>query len=198
MFEQEFWERLLERDQEAWWEVVFGTRRNHLKRIISRVSANENYALSDAEVDDVFSEVILAIDNACAKRVQITNISSYMYSVIRNQCLSRKRAYLRQKNKIVKLYEASCEEIAKARISCSDKRLIKEIKNILYSPVPIPGIKELDIKLIREHYFEHVKDAELAEKYGLPENTLKSRRRRACQKLGNYLTEKYGLETIGA
>ncbi len=136
--------------------------------------------------EDITQEIFFEVYQNLEKLRDPTKFSTWLFSIANYLCF----AWFRKKQSMSELlresYTLKTETDSYSRyVALENERDAVEVQRELVQKL-LSKLKESDQQLITLHYFEEMTSAEISRYLGIPQNTIKSRLRRAKQRLKQY------------
>ncbi len=136
--------------------------------------------------EDITQETFLRVYQKLDTLNNPAQFSKWLYAIVNHLCIAWFRKNRLQIRSLQEIHiSATAEETYSRYIATEHAKAMVESQRDLVKKL-LTTLKEDDREVITLHYFEEMTSSEIGETLGVPENTIKSRIRRARQRLRKY------------
>ena len=136
--------------------------------------------------EDITQETFLRVYQKLDTLNNPTQFSKWLYAIVNHLCIAWFRKNRLQTQSLQEIHISETDEETYSRyIATEHAKAMAESQRDLVKKL-LTTLKEDDREVITLHYFEEMTSSEIGETLGVPENTVKSRIRRARQRLKKY------------
>ncbi len=136
--------------------------------------------------EDITQETFLRVYQKLDTLNNPAQFSKWLYAIVNHLCIAWFRKNRLQTQSLQEIHISETDEETYSRyIATEHAKAMAESQRDLVKKL-MTTLKEDDREVITLHYFEEMTSSEIGETLGVPENTIKSRIRRARQRLRKY------------
>ena len=136
--------------------------------------------------EDITQETFLRVYQKLDTLNNPAQFSKWLYAIVDHLCIAWFRKNRLQTKSLQEIHISETEAEAYSRyVAREHAKMTAEAQRSLVKKL-LTTLKENDREVITLHYFEEMTSSEIGETLGVPENTIKSRIRRARQRLRKY------------
>ena len=152
-----------------------------------QVHAHTLRKIGDFQIaEDITQEAFLRVYQKLDTLNNPAQFSKWLYAIVDHLCIAWFRKNRLQTQSLQEIHISETEAEAYSRyVATEHAKMTAEAQRSLVKKL-LTTLKEDDREVITLHYFEEMTSSEIGETLGVPENTIKSRIRRARQRLRKY------------